>query len=49
LEPSGNEAELAQGVFDGKVFNFWKNISIAGGFLFLLASGAGKYSLDAKK
>jgi putative oxidoreductase len=33
----------------GQVFNFWKNISIAGGFLFLLASGAGKYSLDAKK
>jgi hypothetical protein len=34
LEPSGNEAELAQGVFDGQVSNFWKNISIAGGSCF---------------
>lgn len=27
---------------------FMKNIAMAGGFLFLVANGAGKYSLDAK-
>ena len=26
--------------------NFWKNMSIAGGFLMLFACGAGRYSLD---
>ena len=29
--------------------NFWKNISIAGGFLVLAAFGAGAFSLDAKR
>ena len=29
--------------------NFWKNISIAGGFLVLAAFGAGAISLDAKR
>jgi putative oxidoreductase len=28
--------------------NFYKNVSIAGGFLLLYITGAGKYSLDAK-
>jgi putative oxidoreductase len=28
--------------------NFYKNISIAGGFLLLFVTGAGKYSVDAK-
>lgn len=27
--------------------SFWKNVSIAGGFCLLAASGAGKYSVDA--
>ena len=27
---------------------FWKNIAIAGGFLFLVAHGAGAWSLDAR-
>lgn len=29
--------------------NFWKNISIAGGMLMVVAFGAGAYSLDAKR
>ena len=28
--------------------NFYKNLSIAGGFLLLYVTGAGKYSVDAK-
>ena len=28
---------------------FMKNIAIAGGFLFLVANGAGNYSLDNRK
>ena len=35
----GNQAEF---------INFFKNIAIAGGFLAIAASGAGKYSLDTK-
>ena len=35
----GNQAEF---------INFFKNIAIAGGFLAVAASGAGKYSLDTK-
>lgn len=35
-----NLADHAQAV------NFWKNAAIAGGFLMLASSGAGKYSLD---
>jgi putative oxidoreductase len=27
---------------------FWKDLAIAGGFLFVFASGAGAYSVDAK-
>lgn len=30
-----------------QAINFWKNVSIAGGFLVLAASGAGEFSLDA--
>jgi len=30
----------------GDFINFWKNISIAGGFLMLFAFGPGRYSLD---
>jgi len=33
----------------GQQINFWKNISIAGGFLVLSAFGAGAISLDAKR
>ncbi|WP_171181259.1 DoxX family protein [Ruegeria sp. HKCCD8929] len=29
--------------------NFMKNVAIAGGFLFLVANGAGAYSLDNRK
>ena len=35
----GNQAEF---------INFFKNIALAGGFLAVAASGAGKYSLDTK-
>jgi putative oxidoreductase len=28
--------------------NFYKNLSIVGGFLLLYVTGAGKYSVDAK-
>jgi putative oxidoreductase len=30
------------------MINFYKNVSIAGGFLLLCVTGAGKYSLDGK-
>ena len=30
----------------GNYINFWKNISIAGGFLMVFAFGPGRYSLD---
>lgn len=30
-----------------QAINFWKNIGMAGGFLLLVAHGAGLYSLDA--
>ena len=30
----------------GQFVNFWKNVAIAGGFLFLVAQGAGAWSLD---
>ena len=33
----------------GQQINFWKNISIAGGFLLLAAFGAGGISVDAKR
>ncbi len=33
----------------GQQINFWKNISIAGGFLVLAAFGAGAISVDAKR
>ena len=33
----------------GQAINFWKNLSIAGGFLVLAAHGAGAYSVDAKR
>jgi len=33
----------------GQQINFWKNISIAGGFLMLSAYGAGGISIDAKR
>jgi len=33
----------------GQQINFWKNISIAGGFLVLAAFGAGGISIDAKR
>jgi putative oxidoreductase len=33
----------------GQQINFWKNISIAGGFLMLAAYGAGGISVDAKR
>ena len=36
------EMKMAQSI------NFWKNISIAGGMLFVFAFGPGGYSLDAK-
>lgn len=29
--------------------SFWKNIAMAGGFLFLVARGAGDWSLDARR
>jgi len=32
----------------GNMINFYKNISIIGGFLLLYVTGAGRYSLDAK-
>jgi putative oxidoreductase len=32
----------------GNMINFYKNISIMGGFLLLYITGAGKYSIDAK-
>ncbi|MGB0784978.1 MAG: DoxX family protein [Alphaproteobacteria bacterium] len=32
-----------------EMFHFMKNISLAGGFLFLTANGAGKFSLDKNK
>jgi len=33
----------------GQQINFWKNFSIAGGFLLLAAFGAGGISIDAKR
>ena len=33
----------------GQQINFWKNISIAGGFLLLAGFGAGGISIDAKR
>lgn len=33
----------------GQQINFWKNISIAGGFLVLAGFGAGAISIDAKR
>jgi putative oxidoreductase len=33
----------------GQQINFWKNVSIAGGFLVLAAFGAGAISIDAKR
>jgi putative oxidoreductase len=30
------------------MINFYKNVSIIGGFLLLYVTGAGKYSLDAR-
>lgn len=33
----------------GQQINFWKNISIAGGFLLLAGFGAGAISIDAKR
>ncbi len=33
----------------GQQINFWKNISIAGGFLVLAAFGPGAFSIDAKR
>ena len=33
----------------GQQINFWKNISIGGGFLVLAAFGAGAISIDAKR
>jgi putative oxidoreductase len=32
----------------GAMINFYKNVSIAGGFLLLYVCGAGKYSVDAR-
>jgi putative oxidoreductase len=32
----------------GAMINFYNNVSIAGGFLLLYATGAGKYSVDAR-
>jgi putative oxidoreductase len=37
--------------FTGEAFgmqrtNFWKNVTIAGGFLFMFLAGAGRYSVD---
>jgi putative oxidoreductase len=32
----------------GNAINFYKNISIVGGFLLLYVTGAGRYSVDAK-
>jgi putative oxidoreductase len=32
----------------GNAINFYKNISIIGGFLLLFVTGAGKYSMDAR-
>ncbi|MFB9950453.1 DoxX family protein [Rhizobium puerariae] len=34
-------------VFNGLIF--WKNVSLAGGFLALAAAGAGAYSIDARR
>ena len=31
----------------GQMVNFWKNITMAGGFLYVVAHGAGAWSLDA--
>jgi putative oxidoreductase len=33
---------------DANEINFYKNISIVGGFLLLCVTGAGKYSIDAR-
>jgi putative oxidoreductase len=38
-------AVLFHGNMDG---SFWKNLAIAGGFLFVFAAGAGALSIDAK-
>ena len=32
----------------GNMINFYKNVSIIGGFLLLYVTGAGRYSIDAK-
>jgi putative oxidoreductase len=32
-----------------QMIHFMKNVSIAGGFLFLIVHGAGNYSLDSRK
>ncbi len=32
----------------GNYINFWKNISIAGGFLMVFAFGPGRYSVDRR-
>ena len=32
----------------GQMINFWKNLTIAGGFLTLMAHGAGGWSLDGR-
>jgi len=32
----------------GAMINFYKNLSIMGGFLLLYVQGAGKYSIDAR-
>ena len=40
---------LAAALFHGDMGGmFWKNIAIAGGLMFVYASGGGAYSLDAK-
>ncbi len=33
----------------GQMINFWKNISMAGGFLALFAAGAGAWSVDGRR
>jgi len=39
---------MSGGARMGNMINFYKNISIIGGFLLLYVTGAGRYSLDAK-
>jgi putative oxidoreductase len=33
----------------GQTTNFWKNVTIIGGFLFMFIAGAGRYSVDGFK